>query len=177
MPISDSNTTDQYDNTIAVINGQTDNTPIGNVGDRLKVYSDKYYDASNLVYEDMVAISRDTRLTTSFQTLYSYSGSGLFLSALINYDDVNTIYTRMSVDGNYFLFGSSGIWSKDLRDNNAYDLKDIDTVTIAGLGLHDNAVRYAPIVPVKFSSNVLIEGRTSTNKKFKAGFVVLIKES
>lgn len=37
MGLQDSNTTDDFDNTQVVIRGGTDNTKIGNVGDRLKV--------------------------------------------------------------------------------------------------------------------------------------------
>jgi hypothetical protein len=36
-PIQDSNTTDTFDNTLVAIKGGTDNTTIGNDGDRLKV--------------------------------------------------------------------------------------------------------------------------------------------
>jgi len=50
MPISDSNNTDQYDNTIAVINGGTDNTPIGNVGDSLKVTTTIIGDANTMPF-------------------------------------------------------------------------------------------------------------------------------
>lgn len=186
MPISDSNTTDQYDNTVTVINGGTDNTTIGNVGDRLKV--DAAFTAGSITFPSIdpsqyrfeeMSKTRDTALSTSFETLYSYSGSGFLESFTVNFDNDSEVRVKLTVDGNnLFLLSGTDLYLKDLKDNNVYDVKDVsNATTVAGFGLHDNALRFEPRYPISFSTSVLIEARTTTSKKYKAGFVEIIKVS
>lgn len=139
------------------------------------------FDVSNLYYEDMNAanggIARDTTLPSSFTTLYSYSGAGSLIGFLINFNRDDDIYIRLIVDGSYPFFGTAGIFIGDLSENDIYDIKDLDPQPALGLRLHDNCLTVELKYLIRYSSSVLIQARSTSNRKFEAGFVSLIKES
>jgi len=183
MPLSDSNNTDEFDNTIVVLNGQTDNTGIGNVGDRLKVTANltsstpPVYDPQFMGFHDMnVAnggIAREAIVPATWTDLYSYTGDGVFFCFMVNYENDSKFWTRVLIDGLYYpLFGTTGVGSKELKDNNIYDIKDLSPMSVCGLALHDHAVRWEPKYGISFNTSFKVQARYEDgNKKFRAGFV------
>jgi len=187
MPISDSNTTDNYDNTVAVINGGTDNTSIGNVGDRLKVDALLTFPPAqfpsvdyHLKIDDMnVAnggIARGTALTTSFQTLYKYTGSGHVFGFSINNSNEEGCYIRLIIDG-IDIFSSTGISTTDIAGSSGYDMHDVDVdLHICAIFTWNNSTSFNFTTPITYSSSIEIQEREiSTNVVFRAGVIKLTK--
>ncbi len=186
MPIYDSNSTSASDNAFVEIASGDQSGYIADVTDEKRLKVDSlvtgialpYIDASQLKFDDMNAanggLARNTSIPVTFTNLYLYTGSGLFKTFIVNLDGTDKAWIRLIIDGNDILFDLNGLYNKDLKDNNVYDVQDIDMTTVGGLGMHDNAIRYEPNVSIKFDSSVVIQAR-STGRKFKAGFVSLIK--
>jgi len=91
MPIHDSNTTNEFDNTVVTVNGATDNTPIGNVGDQVKIYAsinpvpaqDVIYNVDNVL--NGTNKSMDINGTNTPQNFYytPTSGSTMFVESIM----------------------------------------------------------------------------------------------
>lgn len=73
-PISDSNTTDTFDNALVVIKGGTDNTSIGNSGNRLLVDSNNNPSASELA--TFMVVSRGTGIANGKSMLSIVNTTG-----------------------------------------------------------------------------------------------------
>lgn len=62
MALGDFNNTDANDNTLAVLKGGTDNTPIGNIGDRLKVEAElSNISSNNVIYQPKALLNGASR--------------------------------------------------------------------------------------------------------------------
>lgn len=175
------------------INGATNGTPIGNVGDRLKVDMQLSSQTSTvpswskkLRYVDMNAsnggIARATSIATSanWTTVFSYSGSGFLAGFLVNVETFTGWEFRLVVDGDTILSMSDGDFSGDA----VYDFDDITDVNQAILGLskgsHDRFLFHPPMnSPIYYSTSVQVQIRrpTAGAKKFQAGLMILSKET
>jgi hypothetical protein len=180
-----------YDRDDTLIKGDTDQTKIGNVGDRLKV--DVAFTSpttsvpswsKKLRYEDMNAstggIARGTNVTgAAFTTLYSYNGTGYIAGILINVETFTDWEFRLEVDGDVIY----SLTTTDLTTDTLYDVDDITDVNQAYLGLskssHDRFVWHSPLgSPLYYGSNVTVKlKKTAGSKKFQAGLIILSKET
>lgn len=183
---------------IVKLRGATDNTLIGNVGDRLKV--DTVISAfptnslqswsSKLRFVDMnVAnggVARGTSVTNAaWTTVFSYTGSGYLAGALINVETFPDWRFRFLIDGADVFLDGNGILSDDITTDTIYDLDvDLDVSQLSmGLskGSHDRLIYNPPLnTPVYFATNVSFMVRRAAgaaNKKFQAGLVVMSKET
>ncbi len=177
--------------------GATTGTPIGNTGDRLKV--DTVITPTegsipstnhNLRYDDMNAstggVARGTIVPiTGWTQVYSYTGTGIVFSFLLNIEEKSSWRVRLVVDG-HEIFGSNGMLMGDLVSDTAYDLDDAGSPLSSnegnfGLSLeeHDRFVWNCPnSFPIRFDTSVqLLVQRISTTKKFQAGLIILTKET
>lgn len=190
----DANSTSTFDNTIVEIKGGTDQTTIGNVSDRLKVDSAitslpntalKPW-TKKLRYDDMNAttggVARGTSITTTWQDVYSYTGSGYIAGFVLNFETFTDWKFRFLVDGDE-IFGSNGALVEDVAGDALWDLDVVNDVNQAALGLtvgnHDRIVFAAPLgVQIRYDSSVVVKvARVAGTKKFRAGLIVLSKET
>lgn len=168
------------------ITGGTDNTTIGNIGDNLKVTSSPSTVAgfssswsSKLRYDDMTGVARGTNISTSWTTVYTYSGSGNLAGMFINVETFNDWEFRLVVDGETIFSLNSG----DLTSDTLYDLDDVTDTNQGFLGLskgsHDRLVWHSPLsYPIRYNSSVQVQLRlVSGTKKFQAGLIILSKET
>ena len=115
MPINnDSNSTNDFDNTIVNIHG-TDNTPIGNVGDRLKVTSNFIAPGGFNTFKSdtQITLSSDTTWTT----LHSVTGTGNFIGATFVVDN-DQVECQIVIDGNT-VFDFTGEFLKEVVNEDA----------------------------------------------------------
>jgi hypothetical protein len=175
------------------INGATNGTPIGNVGDRLKVDMMLNSQTSTvpswsrkLRYADMnasnggIARGTDVPITANWTTIYSYSGSGFIAGFLVNVETFTIWEFQLVVDGDTIFT----IISSDLSGDSLYDLDDISDLNQAFLGIskgsHDRLIFHPPMnSPIYYASSVQVKIRrqSGTQKKFQAGLMILSKET
>lgn len=174
------------------IDGGTDNTPIGNVGDRLKVdiisSGSPSAFSKKLRFRDMNAttggVARGTVVTAlAWTTLFSRSGSGLFTGLTVNGSTMTSNWLfRFLVDGEE-IFPSTGMPTSDMNSLNIYNLGTTTTnTTTQGLNIAVNSSSffftspaYAPII---YGASLSILARTATGTKtFNAGLIVLTEET
>ncbi len=189
----------QFITGIVSLRGGTDNTIIGNSGDKLKVEADVSTNSSlttttgsKLRYIDMNVssggVARGTTITNAtWVTVFSYSGSGLLFSMVLNLEDVVNWDVRIVADGEE-MFTSNGIMTGDLADDAAYDLDNAaqplsPTEGAIGLSLeeHNRFVWVCPnSFPLKYTTSVSVRVKRETgaaSRKFNAGLVILSKET
>lgn len=177
MPLSDLTTTNN-------IVGGTDNTTIGNVGDRLKV--DSVFNPSinyrKFIYEEAQTARGTVINPTSWVNVYSYIGSGVLYGFLINLEGANggegsRWFFDLLIDNTFSVFGTNGMMFSDLIDNNAYDLlSSLDE--FCGLASDANIVKTNfDRTPIYFASSIKVRvRRINSAKKFKAGIVKISKD-
>lgn len=148
--------------------------------------------SSKLRYADMsVAEGGVARLTTvtnaAWTQVFSYSGSGILTSALLNIEEKNNWLIRLVVDGEE-VFGANGLLTGDLVNNDVYDLDDAGSPLSSnegnfGLSLeeHDRFVWVCPTgFPIRYSTSVVWHVRrapAAASKRVKAGLFILTKET
>ena len=182
---------------IAKLRGASDNTLIGNTGDRLKTESaipslvtEAIPSLTNLLsYDDMNintgGVARNTIISDTIpSTVYLYTGSGLlfgFLSTLEKIDDGWEV--DLIVDGVNIL-GPMGINTKDMdRDKiYAFDVNKNINDPWLGLDIQKETFRWkSPMnIPLKFKTSIEIKVKRVSGqgpKKFKAGLVTIYKEA
>lgn len=173
--------------------GADDVTPIGNVGDRLKVdvamssmtttvpsWSKK------LRYEDMNVlnggVARGTNIATSanWTTTYTYSGSGYMAGFIINLETFTGWEIRLVIDGEVIF----SFVDNDLAADTIYDVDDVTDQNQSALGIskgsHDRFVWHSPLSsPLYFAATGVVQIRrpTAGAKKFQAGLMVISKET
>jgi hypothetical protein len=168
-------------------------TIIGNSLDLLKVETKPASITSTtpswskfLRYVDMNAsnggIARGTSIATSttWHTIFNYSGSGFLAAFLINVETFTGWEFRLVVDSETIFTLSDN----DMTSDSIYDLDDVTDSNQAFIGLskgaHDRFIWHSPLsAPVYYSSNITIQIRrpTAPAKKFQAGLVILSKET
>lgn len=185
--MTDSNLTDAYDQAQVVLMGGTDNTKIGNDGDKLKTTAEVNFPSSqfpsvdyHLRLDDMNAtnggVTRGTSITTSWTTIYSYTGSGHVFSFFINPANSSGYKFRLIIDG-YDIFGANGILNTDADSGSAYDLLDVDVdIHMASIFVWNNSISWNFPVPISYSSSVVIRMATASGTgTFRSGLIKLTK--
>jgi hypothetical protein len=190
-PGMDSNSSSSNrDNSLVELIG-ADGTPIGNVGDRLKVDIASIASGNipawpnTLCYCDMNVstggVARGTSITTTWTDVYSYSGSGYVAGFILNLETFTQWKVRFLVDGNDIFNSTDGFTSEDLAGDTIYDVDDVTDSNQASLGLskgsHDRLVFASPLrIPTRYTSSVVVKvARVSGTKKFQSGLMVLSK--
>lgn len=187
--VLDVNNTDSYDNSLVGLMGGTDNTRIGNVGDRAKVDAQissiigGFTTPKNISYEDG-QYTRDAQPPlATWTTIYTYSGSGLFYGFNLNLEgagagEADKWFVNVVTDGTYNMFGANGINCKDIIDNNIYDILDIQPSDFCGLAFHDNVMRVdLKDSPIRFTTSITLQvRRITTLKKYKAALIKIAKD-
>jgi len=175
------------------LRGSTDNTLIGNVGDRLKVQAALASNtatvpswSNTLRYDDMQTatggVARETLIATGagWTQVYLYGGSGFLAGLILNLEDFTGWEFRLLVDG-YIIFSFK---DSDIKNDKLYDVDDVTDANQASLGLskssHDRFVWHPPLSsPLYYSSSVSVQVRRPVEnaKKFQSGLVILSKET
>lgn len=177
MPLSDLTTTNN-------VVGGTDNTPIGNVGDRLKVDAILNNSSSyrRLAYEDATLARETTINPTAWVDAYSYTGSGLLYGFLLNLEGASGAegsrwYFDALIDNTFSVFGTNGMLFSDLTDGNIYDSFS-GTDDFSGLNTDSNLVKLdLETFPIYFATSLKIRIRRVTSaRKFRAGLVKIGKD-
>lgn len=178
----------------AVLFGGTDNTKIGNVGNRLKVDADITSiggaiiesHSSKLRYVDMNAanggIARDTSVTNAaYSTVYSYTGSGHLHFFVMNLEVKTDWIIKLTVDGEQ-IFDSTGLLSNDVSASGAYDLDDnSSSLELIGVrwGANTKFVWSSPGgKPIKYNTSISVSitrAPTKPAKKFTGGILCITK--
>jgi hypothetical protein len=169
------------------IKGATDNTDIGNVGDRLKV--DAQISSApggilswdtNVRYEDMNSgaggIARDTAVGGTYVDIYNQTGSGFVMGYLVTLEGAFDIWDlRLSIDGDFIY----EVNTKDLNDPSIYGFDkggSDDLQTVLGFSVHNTTIRWTPPLknPISYNSSIRLEARYTKggSKKFRAGLIV-----
>lgn len=182
---------------VGVLSG-TDGGEIGRVDDSLKVSATIVQSPGatpsvdyKLRYLDMNASTGGVaRLTsigdTAWVDLFTYSGSGILLSFLLNLEDVKNWRVRLVIDGEE-IFSPEALLD-DYTNDSVYDLDDAgaklspnEAYIGTSIEEHDRFVWSCPSAhPVRYSSSITIKVRRATgeaSKKFRAGLIVLTKET
>jgi hypothetical protein len=172
------------------LQGATDGTKIGNVGDALRVVTQPISStttvpswSSKLRYVDMDAasggVARNTAISTTYITIFQYTGSGFIAGFLVNAETFTQWVFKFTVDGEMIF----ELTAEDITVDSIYDLDDVTDIAQSALGLskgsHDRLIFNGPIgSPVRYESSVKVEiKRASGSKKFQAGLIVLSKET
>jgi len=180
------------------IRGNTDDTLIGNVVDRLKVdaqitstsASGVAAFSAKLRYNDMNAstggVARGTTIIAdnNWIKLYEYIGSGLFTGISLGIATANSKWNiRLVLDSTEEIFGSNGLLTDDV--DNFYGLAvGTQNVITTGLNIGTNASFFfasSPTYhPTRFTSKIQLFVRREVgtgNKLFNAGLIVHTKDS
>lgn len=152
------------------IRGDTDETLIGNVDDHLKITQEGAGNPPGGITSTkyrILALSEVTGIDT-FETMYTYSGSGLFHGFMLDFDSLNII-VRLTIDGEEIF---------ELQANNNFSGTD----EWCGLGIKasTDVVRFcATPYPIKYDTSVLIEAEKGggPDKDLEGGFVFLTQET
>lgn len=175
------------------LEGATNNTKIGNVGDRLKTETSISSLSSgimptlsnNLRYDDMNVsnggVARNTSITTAaYVTLHTYSGSGLLFGFTITFEGNliggDPFYIKFIVDS----ITVFEINTADL-DVAIWALEDPNDDRFLGISMvGDKTFRFnvPENLSIKYNSNVTIQAKkvSGSSKQFRGGLVTLTKD-
>lgn len=170
------------------IKGATDNTLIGNDGDKLKTTAEVTFPASqfpainsNFRVIDMNAsnggVARGTTITTSWTTVYSYSGTGHLFGFSINFSSGSGFKIRIAIDNIEILNDSTGISTTDTNTLALYDLNDVDNDEfVCSMFCWDNVFAFRSPLPIEYSTSVVIRvARETGTGTFRAGLINITK--
>lgn len=173
------------------LEGATDGTKIGNVGDSLRVISQPLSAVTSvpswskkLRYVDMnVAsngVARDSAITTTYTTVFSYLGSGYVAGFIVNVETFSTWTFRFTVDSEVIF----EMTAEEITTDKLYDLDDVGDFGQAYIGIskgvHDRMIFHGPGgSPIYYETSVLVEIKRTTGgtKKFQSGLMVLSKDT
>lgn len=176
------------------IQGATDDTLVGNIGDRLKTTtvitaSSVSAFSSKLRYDDMNVstggVARGSTVTdAAWTTVYSYTGSGVITGIGMNLQTANSDWLlRLLVDGTNEITGSGGILTSDIDSVYGMTVGPQNIVGI-GIGLGVDTGHLYLSIPISssltYTSSVSILLRRATaaqSKLFYGGIIVLTKET
>lgn len=186
----DSNATDDFDNSRVVLQGGSDNTTIGNVGDRLKVdaqvtSSNTAFDASKNSFIDLNAsvggVARNTIIPATFTNVYSYTGSGVFYGFLVGTENLQDFFARVVVDGVYYpFFGTAGLSLGDVDSNALYNIREFSAQGNEpfDMAYRNNNFYWFCSCGFGFNTSITLQLRSvGGNRRFRAGFVRVTKDS
>lgn len=157
----------------------TDLGEIGRVSDQLKV-TDKGNPSANHgipVFSSKLRYEKDTTgltLTTSYQTAFTYSGSGKLVGMILDFDKTN-IQVKVTLDSTEVIFECTSNEIDDVQSSGARK-----GAGIVGLAWDTSGSKYVfePPYPIVYDSAVLIEAKqVSGNGNLSRSIVILTKES
>jgi hypothetical protein len=134
---------------------------------------------SSLIYDDMdVAsggVARASSISTTFVTVYSYTGQGMFYGFDIGLAGGlfggNLWILQCTVDGNN-IFGANGIATNDIGNNSLYGYA-VGQFPFLGITTQTNNVTFQWPYPIAFNSSIKIQVKKTTGSAaFNAGFVL-----
>lgn len=126
-------------------------------------------------YEDMNVstggVTRDTQISTSFTSIYSYTGAGLFYGFRVTFESLGVMLVRVLIDGVDYFMGSTGF---NLADASAAGLYNLSSIAVLGISIEGNSFTLYPPGPLKFAASIVVRVAviSGASKKFKAGFAV-----
>ncbi len=183
MPISEINRSDNQDNTVVSV-GESETTNTARVSLKTngrygqEVLAEVSVNGQNYFTEDMLATARATVIGNTFTDLYSYTGAGYLINFLSTYETGDTDwFTRVVIDGTFYpLFGTTGVYHPDLKGAALYNSV---TAAIAGTNticLNSDSFVFSPIHALRFSTSLKIQAKHTSGKRYRAGFISLIKD-
>jgi len=139
--------------------------------------------SNKLRYVDMNAasggVARVTAITTTFVTLFYYSGTGLFGGFVLTLDTApGTWLVELEIDSNPIFNG--GILLSDVDATTVYNFNGAGSwePDFIGMEFRTETFRWAPLYPITFGIDVRVKTRkTSGTSNFLAGLAVLTKET
>lgn len=155
--------------------GATDGTPIGNIGDRLKV--DANLNSGQLV----PTITNKLRIryniadvslpnTGVYQTVYSRSGTGLFFGVQLGFDNAN-VNIRLTIDGGQ-------VFDLPLNDVKLFEFNDTTDgrIQMGGfLTAVGNVLDFSSRYSIPYSSSILIQAATNDSAAHKLKRYMIIQ--
>lgn len=191
MPINDINRTDTRDNTVVAI-GESQTTNLAQVSTKVngKIGLECISEVTNMVHsfpnfsgqkyytEDMLAIARNTSVTSTFTTLYTYTGAGYLNSFVLTLETGDTDwFTRIVIDSSFYpLFGTTGVYHPDLKGAALYNLNNQTIGTQSTIAFSGDTIYFTPLFPLRFTTGIQIQTRHLTGKRFRAGMISLLKD-
>lgn len=173
-------------NSLDTIQGGTDATIIGNVVDRLKV--DASFVGSKTRIVDMNAssggVARGTNITSTstYTTLFNYSGTGQLFSFLVTFEGnlvgADAFNIKLEIDNVIVL----EISTADVGTNTLYNLLTDGDESTMGMALDTNVFRFAAPhgIGLYYGSSVKVSIKkvsSTAAKAFRAGMVYMTKET
>lgn len=145
---------------IVRLRGASDNTLIGNVGDKLKTAS---FPTFQSLPSEFSSYKSSTEITLSsnitYTTLHSVSGSGyLFGSTFIV--DHKKIECVIEVDG-FVLFDFTGDFLGEIINKNALLDDGSRMFSVSG---DEKRLYFKPLTPIRYSNSLVFKARKSGNK-------------
>lgn len=149
------------------------------------IYNRPVYLGSKVRYDDMNVANggtaRGTSISTTYVTLYNYSGSGQLFSFLVTFEGnlvgADIFIVKLEIDG----VTNFEISTDDLGTQQLYNLGTAGAEATMGFSSANNTVRFtAPGgLGLQYNSSVKISIKktVATTKLFRAGAVYLTKES
>ncbi len=200
MPINDSNSSDQNDNTLVVLTSGDLSGNKADVGTKLggekglHVISDVNVNTIGAVpsinnalrFYDMNAtnggVARNTNIGNAFTSIYDKDGSGLLFGFIVTVDTASeaTWYIRLMVDS-VDIFGTAGISFLDMKGITLYNLdasakSNRATLMYNSINFDNNTFMFnCPAnFPIRYSTNITIQLRKQgATKPFRAGLVTV----
>lgn len=162
------------------IKGNTDDTYIGNVSDRLKVdanFSNSVTGSYSSKARLDASLSSVTLSTGSYTTIYNYSGTGYLIGFSVEFNN-SSIIPRLQVDGEtIFDTLTTSQWSSLQVTNNSTDRRQSGS----GLVVSGANIDFSFRNPIKFTSGINIaadaNGGVVLSRTATAYLVYIVKET
>lgn len=160
------------------IEGGSDGTIIGNVGDRLKVTADN--SVSNIAFSKKLRVIVLTSTvsitnTVTYTTIYSYTGSGLLIGFNLEFNSVSVV-PKLTVDGDV-IFSDTDIstYNSLTATASSIDRRQAGHGIVSASATFDWSFKQ----PIAYSSSITIAARkvSGADKNFNLGIVYLTKET
>ena len=170
---------DVRSDTLAKLKGNTDGTWIGNVGDSLKVTStDPGASAGVAVYSNKYRFDKaspDLTLTPTYQTVFSYTGTGKFISTLIDFDKPGADI-RLTIDTTNVIFELNADFLNSIQPSTG---SKGDASGGIGWDSTKDILVFEPGFPILYTVGYLIEARKLSGPTTKVSnwLVTSTKES
>jgi len=175
---------------LRTLEGATDDTLIGNVGDRLKV--DALLSVNDVTVSGgcpttsskfrIVHSESSTPVTANYSTMYSYTGSGVLFGFILDYNS-DFVRTKLTIDGTEVIFELTNDAIEDMQSFAGAGCDDNDgSADLLGGFIKKTAGNKLNInfhCPIKYDSEVKVEAQRSGSydKSLERYLVFLTKET
>lgn len=160
------------------IQGGTDLTIIGNVGDKLKVTTSGDVTSVPYISSKMKVDPRFTPITIvsggGYTTVYTYTGTGYLLGFNLEFNNTDCI-VKLVMDGDTIMDGNSiATLNGLLVTANSTDRRQAGTGVITSSATIDFSFRQ----PIKFNTSFTISAATgATSRTFNQGMIYVVKDT